>query len=163
MNEQGLRQCPFLDHHDYCRCILLNFSDDHIWITQVFLNIRRRRRKIRLIESNAKCRHLKNLTVKVLCGRCFICLRHLPNNDPILLPPYTLYLGFCVIIVNQSMAEGILCCIRIFIWIFFLIKQVLRTLMPRSIGAATVSSLLFNPIMIARIFQLLLPFCIRER
>jgi hypothetical protein len=27
-------------------------------------------RKIRLIEGNAKCRHLKNLTVKVLCGRC---------------------------------------------------------------------------------------------
>jgi hypothetical protein len=27
-------------------------------------------RKIRLIEGNAKCRHLKNLIVKGLCGRC---------------------------------------------------------------------------------------------
>jgi hypothetical protein len=28
------------------------------------------RRKIRLIEGNAKCRHLKKLTVQGLCGRC---------------------------------------------------------------------------------------------
>ncbi len=28
------------------------------------------RRKIRLIEGNAKCRHLKNWSVKILCGRC---------------------------------------------------------------------------------------------
>ncbi len=28
------------------------------------------RRKIRLIESNAKCRHVRNLPVKGLCGRC---------------------------------------------------------------------------------------------
>ncbi len=33
------------------------------------------RRKIRLIECNAKCRDLKNLPVKGHCGRCFICLR----------------------------------------------------------------------------------------
>jgi hypothetical protein len=32
------------------------------------------RRKIRLIECNAKCRYLKNLLVKELCGWCFICL-----------------------------------------------------------------------------------------
>jgi hypothetical protein len=30
------------------------------------------RRKIRLIECNAKCRYLKNWPVKGLCGRCFI-------------------------------------------------------------------------------------------
>jgi hypothetical protein len=30
------------------------------------------RRKIRLIEGNAKCRHLKNLPVKGLCGRCYL-------------------------------------------------------------------------------------------
>jgi hypothetical protein len=29
----------------------------------------------RLIECNAKCRYLKNLPVKGLCVRCFICLR----------------------------------------------------------------------------------------
>jgi hypothetical protein len=33
------------------------------------------RRKIRLIEGSAICRHLKNLPVKGLCGRCYICLR----------------------------------------------------------------------------------------
>ncbi len=32
------------------------------------------RRKIRLIECNAKCRYLKNWPVTGLCGRCFICL-----------------------------------------------------------------------------------------
>jgi hypothetical protein len=42
-------------------------------------------RKIRLIESNAKCRYLKNRPVKGLWGRCFICLPILPP------PPYTLY------------------------------------------------------------------------
>ena len=36
------------------------------------------RRKIRLIESNVKCRYLKNWPVKGLCGRCFICLRPPP-------------------------------------------------------------------------------------
>jgi hypothetical protein len=30
------------------------------------------RRKIRLIEDNAKCRHLNNLIVKGLCGRCYL-------------------------------------------------------------------------------------------
>jgi hypothetical protein len=35
-------------------------------------------RKIRLIECNAKCRYLKNLPVKGLCGRCFFFLRLAP-------------------------------------------------------------------------------------
>ncbi len=45
------------------------------------------RRKIRLTESNAKCRHLKKLTSKALCGRCY------QNPIPLSLPihPYTLY------------------------------------------------------------------------
>jgi hypothetical protein len=38
----------------------------------------RRRRKIRLIESNAKCCYLKKLTYKGTCGRCSICLRSPP-------------------------------------------------------------------------------------
>ncbi len=33
------------------------------------------RRKIRLIEGNAKCRHLKKLTCKVTLRQLFICLR----------------------------------------------------------------------------------------
>ncbi len=33
------------------------------------------RRKIRLIESNAKCRHLKKLTNKGILRQMFICLR----------------------------------------------------------------------------------------
>ncbi len=42
------------------------------------------RRKIWLMESNGKCRYLKNCPVKGLCGRCFICLR-----PPSLLWPHT--------------------------------------------------------------------------
>ncbi len=48
------------------------------------------RRKIRLIENNAKCRYLKSWPVKGFCDRCFICLRPVPSFDPIL-PPYTLH------------------------------------------------------------------------
>jgi hypothetical protein len=45
------------------------------------------RRKLRLIEGNAKCHHLKTLTCKGTSRKVFICLR--PIN---LLPlPYTLY------------------------------------------------------------------------
>ncbi len=47
------------------------------------------RRKIRLIESNAKCRYLKIELVKGLCGRCFICLRPTPNPLTLLSPPLT--------------------------------------------------------------------------
>jgi hypothetical protein len=32
--------------------------------------VRYKRRKIRLIEGNAKCRHLKKCPLKGLCGRC---------------------------------------------------------------------------------------------
>ncbi len=38
------------------------------------------RRKIRLIENNAKCRHLKKLPVKGLCGRCLSVLGPLPSK-----------------------------------------------------------------------------------
>ena len=50
-------------------------------------------RKIRLIESNAKCRYLKNWLVKGLCGRCVSLWGPLLSYDPILRtpPPYTLY------------------------------------------------------------------------
>jgi hypothetical protein len=49
------------------------------------------RRKIRLIESNAKCRYLKNWHVKGICGRCFIFLRLPP-----LLWPHTTPLSHCI-------------------------------------------------------------------
>ncbi len=45
------------------------------------------RRKIRFIESNAKCRHLKNLPGKGLWGRCLSALGSEPHTPP----PYTLY------------------------------------------------------------------------
>jgi hypothetical protein len=45
------------------------------------------RRKIRLIEINAKCRYLTKLTFK---GRCFICeAPSLPSYDPHTPPPLT--------------------------------------------------------------------------
>jgi hypothetical protein len=56
------------------------------------------RRKIRLTESNAKCRYLR--PVKILCGRCFICLR----------PPYSPPLTHCIcvysILIHTGKGEG---------------------------------------------------------
>ncbi len=40
------------------------------------------RRKLRLIEGNAKCRHLKNGLVKGLCGRCLSAWGSEPHNPP---------------------------------------------------------------------------------
>ncbi len=45
------------------------------------------RRKIRLVEGNAKRRHKKNWPAKGLCGRCLSVL----GLEPHTLPPYTLY------------------------------------------------------------------------
>ncbi len=46
-----------------------------------------RRRKVRLIEGNAKCCHLKNLTCKATSRQVFICLRpRTPYPPP---PPHT--------------------------------------------------------------------------
>ncbi len=45
------------------------------------------RRRIRLIEGNAKCRHLKKLTCKGTCGRCLSVWGPEPHNHH----PYTLY------------------------------------------------------------------------
>ncbi len=50
------------------------------------------RRKIRLIECNAKCRYLKNWPVKGLCCRCFVCLR-----PPPLLWPHSPPLTHCTV------------------------------------------------------------------
>ncbi len=49
------------------------------------------RRKIRVIEGNAKCRHPKKLTCKVTFRPVFICLRPRTPTPP---PPYTLYITF---------------------------------------------------------------------
>jgi hypothetical protein len=45
------------------------------------------RRKIRIIEGNAKCRHLKTLTCKDTLLQVFISLRPEPHAQPL----YTLY------------------------------------------------------------------------
>ncbi len=42
------------------------------------------------LDSNAKCRYLKNWPVKGLCGSCFSVCGPLPSYDP-MRPPYTLY------------------------------------------------------------------------
>jgi hypothetical protein len=44
------------------------------------------RKKIRLIEGNAKCLHIKKLTSNGTLRQVFICLRPRPH-----IPPYTLY------------------------------------------------------------------------
>ncbi len=63
-------RCPY-------RIVYRAESTDQFW---------RQTRKIRPIESNAKCRYLKRWPVKVLCGRCYIYLRHStllwPNTKP---------------------------------------------------------------------------------
>jgi hypothetical protein len=46
------------------------------------------RRKIKLIEGNAKCRHLKQLTCKGTLRQVFICLRPSPPYPP---SPFILY------------------------------------------------------------------------
>jgi hypothetical protein len=42
------------------------------------------RRKIRLLEVNANCRHLKNLSVKGLCGRCSSVCGAEPHSPPLI-------------------------------------------------------------------------------
>ncbi len=66
----------------------------------------RRRRKIRLIESKAKCNYLKNLPLKGLCGRGSICLRPLPPMTPPLF--YTLYTctQYTYLLFTQGRGEG---------------------------------------------------------
>ncbi len=71
------------------------------------------RRKIRLIESNAKYRYLKKLPVKGLCGRCFICLRPRPllwgrgpPMTPYSPPPlHTVYV-YTSILIHTGKGEG---------------------------------------------------------
>jgi hypothetical protein len=48
------------------------------------------RRKIRLIECNAKCRYLKKLTCTGILGQVFYLSEPLLSYGPVL-PPYTLY------------------------------------------------------------------------
>jgi hypothetical protein len=54
----------------------------------ITLKSRFTRRKVRLIEGNVKCRHLKNSTYKGTLRQVFICLRPRTPYPP---PPYTLY------------------------------------------------------------------------
>ncbi len=57
------------------------------------------RRKIRLMECNAKCSYLKKI-----CGRCFVG----GSYDPILLPPYTLYTWGEELKLNSEKVRGAL-------------------------------------------------------
>jgi hypothetical protein len=60
----------------------------HFWLKLVKLCISWSCRKIRLIEGNAKCRHLKSLLLKGLFGRCLSVWGPEPHTPP---NPYTLY------------------------------------------------------------------------
>ncbi len=60
------------------------------------------RRKIRLIESNAICRYLKNWPVKGLCGRCFIC----PKPPPLLRPHTPPPLSHCILVYSILIHGG---------------------------------------------------------
>jgi hypothetical protein len=46
-------------------------------------NVEKERRKIRLIEGNAKCRHLNKLTCKGTWRQVFICLRSRTHTPPL--------------------------------------------------------------------------------
>jgi hypothetical protein len=52
-------------------CLILSFSEEESTL----------RGKIRLIEVNSKCRHLKNRPVQVLCGRVFIRVYRLETQS----------------------------------------------------------------------------------
>jgi hypothetical protein len=65
-----------------------------LWRSNSMFNLR--------IESNAKCRYLKNLPEKGLCGKYFICLRPPPSYDPILPPPLDTEYVFTVYLVTQG-------------------------------------------------------------
>ncbi len=78
----------------FCRWRLLpkptksNFCIDRVY-----------RRKIRLIEGNAKCRYLKKFTCKGTLRQVFICLR--PRTP---YPPYTQYT--CILYVQYTYSHG---------------------------------------------------------
>ncbi len=65
-------------------------------------------RKIRLIESTAKCRHLKNLPVKRLCGSRLSVWGPIPPPPPTL---YTVYVHI-VYLFTQGRLEVGECCTR---------------------------------------------------
>ncbi len=61
------------------------------------------RREIRLIEGNWKCRHLKNLPVKGLCGRCLSVWSPEPHTPS---PPlHTVYVS-CIQYTHSHTEEG---------------------------------------------------------
>ncbi len=64
--------------------------------------IRANRRRIRLIEGNAKCRHIKNWLVKGFLGRCLSFW----GPEPIYHSPYTLYICYTVYFFTQGRGGG---------------------------------------------------------
>jgi hypothetical protein len=66
------------------------------------------RRKIRLIEGNAKCRYLKNLPVKGICGRRIILSEApSPPMTPYSPPPYTRYTCIPYILIHTGKGSGL--------------------------------------------------------
>ncbi len=62
-------------------------SEEHACFYRTEPCVGQNRRKIRLIEGNPKCRHLKKFTCKGTCGRCVSVWGPEPHTPP----PYTLY------------------------------------------------------------------------
>jgi hypothetical protein len=82
----------YLHYTSYAKNIIHYVFDDDmkIKVRTVYYDITMGsyRGKIRLIECNVKCHFLKNVPLKVLCGRCYICLR----PHPLLYPPLHMYM-----------------------------------------------------------------------
>ena len=73
-----------------------------MWVF-LYLNMHERR-KIRLIEGNAKCRHLKKVTSKGTLRQVFICLRPRTAYPPS--PLHTVYCTRTVHLFTQGRGEG---------------------------------------------------------
>ncbi len=100
------RQYGSIHMYSYCLSVaVMTVPNTHFIRTlqSKYTTLPHDRRKIRLIESNAKCRYLK----KGLCGRCLICMRPLPllwpHTPP---PPCTLYTCIQVPVYAYSHSEG---------------------------------------------------------
>ncbi len=67
------------------------------------MNLWLHHKKIRLIEGNAKCRHLKKLACKGTLQQVFLCLK---ARTPIPPPPYTMYLCIQYIYSHRKGGSG---------------------------------------------------------
>jgi hypothetical protein len=87
-------------------CATCKACHDHVGVTiwkDLAQNISWSRRRIRLIEGNTKCRHLKKITFKGTLKHVFICLR---NRAPYSLPPLHTLNVYIHIFVHIGKGEG---------------------------------------------------------